>query len=54
MSDEPWARPIESLAPELRAGRLSPVALAESALERIRRHDAALLSYVHLADHLSV
>ncbi len=50
MSDEPWGRPIEDLAPALRAGRLSPVALAECALERIDRHDAVLLSYVHVAE----
>jgi aspartyl-tRNA(Asn)/glutamyl-tRNA(Gln) amidotransferase subunit A len=48
MSADPWARPIEALAPELRAGKLSPVALTEAFLERIARHDGALLSFVHV------
>ena len=50
MSTELWARPIEDLAPDLRARRVSPVDLAESVLERIEQHDGTLLSYVHLAD----
>jgi aspartyl-tRNA(Asn)/glutamyl-tRNA(Gln) amidotransferase subunit A len=50
MSAELWTRPIESLAPDLRAGRVSPVELAESALDRIRRHDDRLHSYVHVSD----
>lgn len=45
-----WARPISELAPAVRAGRVSPVALAESCLERIARHDGRLLSFIHLAD----
>ncbi len=50
MSVEPEFAPIATLAPELRAGRLSPVALCERVLDRIRRHDGTLLSYVHLSD----
>ena len=50
MSNELWARSIEELAPDLRAGRVSPVALTESVLERIRQHDGTLLSYVYLAE----
>jgi aspartyl-tRNA(Asn)/glutamyl-tRNA(Gln) amidotransferase subunit A len=49
MTQELWTRPIESLAPDVRAGRVSPVALAEAALDRIQRYDEALLSYVHVA-----
>lgn len=45
-----WARPIEALAPEIRAGRLSPVALMEATQERIAKHDDALKSYVHLSE----
>jgi aspartyl-tRNA(Asn)/glutamyl-tRNA(Gln) amidotransferase subunit A len=50
MSNELWARSIEDLAPDLRAGRVSPVELVESTLERIEQHDATLLSYAHLAE----
>lgn len=50
MSTELWARSIEDLAPDIRAGRVSPVELTESVLERIKRHDATLLSYIHLAE----
>jgi aspartyl-tRNA(Asn)/glutamyl-tRNA(Gln) amidotransferase subunit A len=50
MSEELWVRPIESLAPDVRAGRVSPVALVEAALDRIGRYDEALLSYVHVAE----
>lgn len=50
MSAELWARSIEELAPDLRAGRVSPVALMESVLERIKQHDGTLLSYIFLAE----
>ena len=50
MSAEPLDRPIETLAPDIRAGRLSPVALVETALDRIGRHDDRLLSFVHVSD----
>jgi len=50
MSAELWSRSIESLAPDLRAGRVSPVDLTEAVLERIGLHDDVLKSYVHLAD----
>ncbi len=49
MSAEPLDRPIEALAPELHAGRLSPVALVEAALDRIRRHDEMLKSFVQVS-----
>ena len=50
MSTELWSRSIESLAPDLRTGRVSPVDLTEAVLERIGLHDDVLKSYVHLAD----
>ena len=50
MSRELWAEPIESLAPRLRAGKLSPVALAETYLDRIQRYDATLHSYICISD----
>jgi len=49
MSAELWTRPIESLAAELRAGKLSPVTLTEACLERIGRLDGKLKSFVCLA-----
>jgi len=50
MSRELWAEPIEALAPRLRAGDLSPVTLAETYLDRIRRYDATLHSYICVSD----
>ena len=47
---EPWARPIEALAPEIRAGRLSPADLTASMLERIQALDGQLQSYIHVAE----
>jgi aspartyl-tRNA(Asn)/glutamyl-tRNA(Gln) amidotransferase subunit A len=44
-----WAQPIESLAPRVRTGKVSPVALAESCLERLAQHDGKLNSFIHLA-----
>jgi aspartyl-tRNA(Asn)/glutamyl-tRNA(Gln) amidotransferase subunit A len=44
-----WARPIEWLAPRVRSGTLSPVALVESCLERTAQHDGKLNSFIHLA-----
>ena len=51
MSVEVLDRPIEVLGPEVRAGRLSPVALVEASLDRIRRHDETLLSFVQVSEH---
>jgi aspartyl-tRNA(Asn)/glutamyl-tRNA(Gln) amidotransferase subunit A len=50
MSGDLAFTPIAALAPRLRDGSVSPVALCEAVLARIRQHDDALLSYVHLAD----
>jgi aspartyl-tRNA(Asn)/glutamyl-tRNA(Gln) amidotransferase subunit A len=49
MSGESSTRSIEALAPEIRAGRISPVVLTETFLDRIARHDGALLSFVHVS-----
>ena len=50
MSAGLWSRSIESLAPDLRSGRVSPVDLTEAVLGRIRQHDGMLKSYVHVAE----
>jgi len=47
---EPMDQPIETLAPALRAGKLSATELTEAALERIRLRDGAFKSFVHLND----
>ena len=47
---DPWAAPIEHLAPALRDRRFSPVALTEACLERIGASDGTLQSFVHVAD----
>jgi len=44
-----WQRPIEALAPDIRAGRLSPVELTEAVLDRIRQVDGALQSFIHVS-----
>src|SRR5260370_34415863 len=44
-----WARPIESLAPDIRAGRVSPVTLTEAVLDRIKRVDGKLKSFIHVS-----
>jgi len=49
MSGELWSQPIERLAPGIRAGRISPVALTEACLDRIRRSDDRLHSFIHVA-----
>jgi len=45
-----WSQSITALAPEIRAGRLSPVTLLDTYLERIQRFDGQLAAFVHLAD----
>src|SRR5690242_144699 len=44
-----WARPIETLAPALRGGDVSPVDLLDAALERIERVDSKVESFIALA-----
>jgi aspartyl-tRNA(Asn)/glutamyl-tRNA(Gln) amidotransferase subunit A len=45
-----WARPIEALAPDIMAGRVTSVALTEACLERIKTFDGRIESFVHLAE----
>jgi aspartyl-tRNA(Asn)/glutamyl-tRNA(Gln) amidotransferase subunit A len=49
MTAELWSRPIESLAPAIRAGTLSPVTLTEAVLDRIQKVDGRLQSFIHVA-----
>ncbi len=49
VTPELWARPIESLAPDIRAGRVSPVTLTEAVLDRIKRVDGKLKSFIHVS-----
>jgi aspartyl-tRNA(Asn)/glutamyl-tRNA(Gln) amidotransferase subunit A len=49
MSADLWEQPIESLAPQIRAGRLSPVELTQACLDRITRVDRNLQSFICLA-----
>lgn len=44
-----WARSIESLAPMVRTGKVSPVTLTETCVERIAQHDGKLSSFIHVA-----
>ncbi len=50
MSQALWRRPIESLAPDIRAGKIEPQELTRSYLDRIERIDGKLSSYISLAD----
>ena len=45
----PWSQPIEKLAPALRSGKLSPVALTEACLARIAMVDGQLDSFIHVS-----
>ena len=49
MSTELWAQPIETLAPAIRSGALSPVALTEACLDRIAEVDGRLRSFIHVS-----
>ena len=46
--DAPWAATITELAPAIQTGKLSPVTLLESYLDRIDRFDDELGAFVHL------
>ena len=46
-----WTLPVETLSREIRRGRVSPVALAESCLERLESVDGTLQSFIHVARH---
>jgi aspartyl-tRNA(Asn)/glutamyl-tRNA(Gln) amidotransferase subunit A len=49
MSAPLWAQSIDELAPRIRAGKISPVALTEACLDRVRTHDDKLKSFIHVA-----
>lgn len=49
MTQPLWTQPIEALAPRLRAGKLSPVALTQACLERIEQVDGKLQSFIHVS-----
>jgi aspartyl-tRNA(Asn)/glutamyl-tRNA(Gln) amidotransferase subunit A len=51
MTRELWTQPIEALAPAIRAGKVSPVALTEACLERIEKIDGKLDSFIHVSKH---
>jgi aspartyl-tRNA(Asn)/glutamyl-tRNA(Gln) amidotransferase subunit A len=47
---ELWQRSITTHAAQIKAGKLSPVSLAEHYLDRVRRFDPQLRAFVHLSD----
>jgi len=49
MSGELWRQPLEKLAPAIRTGKVSPVALTEACLDRIERIDGRLDSFIHVS-----
>jgi aspartyl-tRNA(Asn)/glutamyl-tRNA(Gln) amidotransferase subunit A len=51
MTSELWRQPIETLAPAIRSGEVSPVALAEACLDRIEQVDGRLDSFIHVSAH---
>jgi aspartyl-tRNA(Asn)/glutamyl-tRNA(Gln) amidotransferase subunit A len=51
MTRELWRQPIEELAPAIREGKVSPVALTEACLDRIARLDGKLESFIHVSGH---
>jgi len=44
-----WAEPIEALAPRIRTGKLSPVALTQACRDRIGDVDEKLQSFIHVS-----
>ncbi len=50
MTADQLDRPIELLAPEIKAGNLSPISLAETSLAQIRAHDDDYLSFIHISE----
>ena len=51
MTRQLWAQSIETLAPAMRAGKISPVALTEACLDRIEHIDGKLDSFIHVSKH---
>jgi aspartyl-tRNA(Asn)/glutamyl-tRNA(Gln) amidotransferase subunit A len=50
MNAELWQQPLEKLAPAIRAGKISPLALTQACLDRIGKIDGKLHSFIHVAD----
>jgi aspartyl-tRNA(Asn)/glutamyl-tRNA(Gln) amidotransferase subunit A len=50
MNAELWQQPLEKLAPAIRAGKISPLALTQDCLDRIGKIDGKLHSFIHVAD----
>ena len=44
-----WNMPIETISPDIQSGRISPVELLDTLLERINAHDEKIKSFVCLA-----
>lgn len=51
ISETPWAATITELALLVKTGKLSPVSLLESYLERIKQFDGDIGAFVHLNDN---
>jgi aspartyl-tRNA(Asn)/glutamyl-tRNA(Gln) amidotransferase subunit A len=51
MNGELWKQPLEKLAPAIRAGKISPVAITEACLDRIEKVDGKLQSFIHVSRH---
>ncbi len=51
MTRELWTQPIETLAPAIHAGKVSPVALTEACLDRIEKIDGKLDSFIHVSKY---
>ncbi len=51
MNAELWQQPMETLAPAIRSGKVSPVALTEACLDRIAQVDGELSSFIHISKH---
>lgn len=51
MSGELWKKSLAELAPAIRTGKVSPVALTEACLGRIEEVDEKLDSFIHVSKH---
>jgi aspartyl-tRNA(Asn)/glutamyl-tRNA(Gln) amidotransferase subunit A len=51
MSGELWKKSLSELAPAIRTGKVSPVALVEACLGRIEEVDEKLDSFIHVSKH---
>jgi aspartyl-tRNA(Asn)/glutamyl-tRNA(Gln) amidotransferase subunit A len=51
MSGELWKKSLAELAPAIRTGKVSPIALTEACLGRIEEVDEKLDSFIHVSKH---